>query len=139
MVAIVTGAGFGLQTSSASVLGSAGKLGNSRLGQAGSHVTVNAANGNLVVQRQDEMLIGVGLNAGVATTYNSQGAFTANEWQESFRCYVGGQTGTVNTAGSTITRYAADGSAIVYAWNASKSAYIGNAADGLAKYKHLSH
>ena len=130
MVAVVTGSGLGLQNSSSSVLGSAGQLGSSRLGQAGSHVTVNAANGNLVVQSQDEMLIGLGLDAGIVNTYNSQGTLTANDWQESFRRSVGGLTGTVGTSGSTITHFKADGSAIVYTWNAGKSAYVGNEADG---------
>jgi len=130
MVAIVTGAGLGLQRDSASALGAQGQLGSATLGQAGEKVTVNAANGNLIIQSRDEMLIGLGLDDVVANTYNSQGTFTANGWQESFQRHVGGLTGTVNTAGSTITHYAADGSAIVYTYNTSTGLYVGNEMGG---------
>jgi YD repeat-containing protein len=128
MVAIVTGAGLGLQRDSASALGGQGQLGTATLGQAGEKVTVNAANGNLVIQSRDEMLIGLGLDDVVANTYNSQGTFTANGWQESFQRHVGGLTGTVNTSGSTITHYTADGSAIVYSYNG--TVYVGNELGG---------
>ena len=77
MVAIVTGAGLGLLKDSAAALGAQGQLGTVTLGQAADKVTVNAANGNLVIQSQDEMLIGVGLDDVVTNTYNSQGTFTS--------------------------------------------------------------
>src|SRR6185312_5099650 len=128
MVAIVTDAGLGLQRDSANALGMQGQLGSATLGQAADKVTVNAANGNLVIESQDEMLIGLGLDDVVTNTYNSQGTFTSNGWQESFQRHVGGLTGTVNTAGSTITHSAADGSAIVYSYNG--TAYVGNELGG---------
>ena len=135
MVAIVTGAGLGLLKDSAAALGAQGQLGTTTLGQAADKVTVNAANGNLVIQSQDEMLIGVGLDDVVTNTYNSQGTFTSNGWQESFQRHVV-LTGTIDTAGSTITHYAADGSAVVYTYNSSYSyngstgAYVGNELGG---------
>jgi YD repeat-containing protein len=126
MVAIVTGAGVGLQRDSAAALGAQGQLGTALLGQAGNRVTVNAANGNLVIQSQDEMLIGTGLDDIITNTYNSQGTFTANGWQESFQRHVSGLTGTVNMAGSTITHFTADGTAVVYTYNTSTGKYVGN-------------
>lgn len=54
MVSVVTGSGSGLVNSSKEVLGAAGELGNAATGRAGEQVTVNAANGNLVVQARDE-------------------------------------------------------------------------------------
>ena len=58
MVSVVTGSGAGL-VGSKDVLGSAGELGNAGTGRAGERLTVNAANGNLVVQDRDEYLVGV--------------------------------------------------------------------------------
>jgi YD repeat-containing protein len=130
MVAIVTSANFGLQNSSATILGSAGQVGDSRLGQAGSRVTVNAATGNLVVQNQDEMLFGRGLDAGIATNYNSQASYTSNDWQLSSSRMTNTLAGTVNTGGSTIRHYTGDGSYITYTWDAARSAYVGNESDG---------
>jgi len=130
MVAIVTGAGLGLQRDSASVVGNRGQLGSAVLGQAGLGVTVNTSNGNLILQSQDELLLGAGLDDVIVNTYNSQGTFTANGWQESYQRHVGTLTGTVNTAGSTITHYTADGSAVVYSYNSTKGLYVGNEAGG---------
>ena len=53
MVAIVTGNGLGLQSSSALGLGARGQLGEASAGQAGERIYVNAANGNLIVQDRD--------------------------------------------------------------------------------------
>lgn len=66
MVAIVSGLGTGLFNN-----GAAPKIGNG-LGQAGEGVFVNAVNGNLVLQRRDELLIGRGLDTELLRTYNSQ-------------------------------------------------------------------
>ena len=130
MVAIVTGTGLGLLRDSGSVLGNQGQLGTAGLGQSGETVTVNAANGNLIIQRVDEILLGRGPDDIITNTYNSQGTFTSNGWQESFQRHTGGLTGTVNTANSTITHYAADGSAVVYNYDPSKGLYVGNEAGG---------
>ncbi|WP_443751343.1 hypothetical protein [Asticcacaulis solisilvae] len=130
MVAIVTGSGQGLVKSSLSVLGSQGEIGTSKLGQNGSDVIVNAANGNLVIQSQDEMLFGVGLDDAIIDTYNSQSTLTANGWQENYQRKVGGLTGTVNTSGSTITHTTADGSAVVYTYDTTSGVYIGNEMGG---------
>ena len=72
MVAILTGNQLGLASSSGSVSGAAGQLGNAALGQAKEAAYVNAKTGNLTIQRQDEILIGRGPDIGVARTYLQQ-------------------------------------------------------------------
>ncbi|WP_443751362.1 glycohydrolase toxin TNT-related protein [Asticcacaulis solisilvae] len=121
MVAIVTGSGQGLVKSSLAVLGSQGEIGTSKLGQNGSDVIVNAANGNLLIQSQDEMLFGLGLDDAITNTYNSKAA----AWQENYQRHVTDLTGFHNKPASTITRYGADGSAVVYTYNSSSACYVG--------------
>ncbi|KAF0177045.1 MAG: membrane protein of unknown function, partial [Caulobacteraceae bacterium] len=118
MVAIFTGRGAGLERGSAAALGAGGLLGSSALGRAGEGVFLNAANGNLVLSRQDEFLIGRGPDVAIARTYNSQGALDDNGdyWRQSTDRRVFGLTGTVNTAGSTVKRVSADGSEITYTY-----------------------
>lgn len=74
MVAVVTGAGLGLERSSGFVLGSNGQLGQAAIGRAGDNVYVNAASGNLLVQNIDEMLFGLGQDVDVGRAYNSLGS-----------------------------------------------------------------
>ncbi len=128
MVAIVTGAGLGLARGSSLLLGAQGQLGSALLGQTGNRVTVNAANGNLVIQSQDELLIGRGLDDVITNSYNSQD--TTGGWQKNFQRHVDGLTGTVNTAGSTVTRTLGDDSTIVYTFDTTKNLYVGNEAGG---------
>ncbi len=121
MVAIVTGTGLGLETSSAFVLGSRGRVGSSGLGRAGDNVYVNAATGNLIVhQGQDEILIGRGPNALINRTYNSLGSYGAlssgadtDNWlynsQRTARLI-----GTLNQAGSSVELTDWDGSVVVF-------------------------
>ena len=135
MVAIVAGAGFGLERSSGWILGSRGQLGQAGLGRANDNVYVNAASGNLVVQNTDEMLIGLGLDDVIDRTYNSQTSFAANGWQENVQRKVTGLTGAVNTAGSTVKRIAADGSDVTYAYDTASGAYLAKEGDG--GYDHL--
>src|SRR5450759_1368000 len=107
MVAIVAGNGLGLNMSS--VLGSAGVLGLSNLGRGSDQAYVNAANGNLVVQARDELLVGRGPDALALRTYNSQGLLAGDNWLTGVSRQVYPYTGTPNAAGSTVTRRGEDG------------------------------
>ena len=138
MVAIFTGLGAGAERGSGNVLGGAGLLGGGTLGRSGEQVLLNAATGNLMIEQQDEMLTGRGLDASISRTYNSLGNLSdenGDNWRQSTDRRVYGLTGTVNTAGSTVKRVSADGSEITYTWNTGANAYI--ATDGSGAYDKL--
>lgn len=122
MVAVVTGNGLGLSGSSASVLGSGGQLGVAGT-SGGDAAYVNAQTGNLVIQRQDELLIGRGPDIGIVRTYNSQGSFdfdNNDRWQLSLYRKLSTLVGTANSSGSSITRTGADGVVQVYTYDATQ-------------------
>lgn len=73
MVAIFTGTGRGTERGSGFVLGSRGQACSSAFGRYGENVYVNAATGNLAIQRQDEFLLGLGPDDDVDRAYNSLG------------------------------------------------------------------
>src|SRR4051812_25306257 len=123
MVAIFTGGGFGLQRGSASVLCAAGLLRQASLGRGPDQVFVNAATGNLVVNRRDEFLVGRGPDAFYSQTYNSV-SDSAQAWVQDVCRRLSNITGTINTAGSTITRGDGDGHGSVYTFDAAKGAYV---------------
>jgi hypothetical protein len=126
MVGIFTGLGTGLERGSATVLGSAGLLGSAAQGRGGEGIFVNAATGNLLLNRQDEFLVGLGPDVAIARTYNSQAVLTDDNndrWRQSTDRRVFGLVGTLNTAGSTVHRVSADGSDITYGWDSARSLY----------------
>ncbi|MEL6831276.1 MAG: DUF6531 domain-containing protein, partial [Pseudomonadota bacterium] len=139
MVAIFTGLGSGLERGSANTLGGAGQISGGTLGRAGESVAVNAATGNLVINRRDEFLTGRGLDVAVSRTYNSLADLhdgdNGDQWQQSTTRKVFGLTGGQNSNGSTIRRQGADGSSITYSWNASYAAYV--TTDGSGAYDTL--
>src|SRR3954467_1201655 len=107
MVAIVSGNGFGLNNTSAGVLGQSGLFGNAALGNSKEAAYVNVANGNLLLQDTDDFLAAQGFNIALTRTYNSLGNFNDGNgggWKVGPSTQVTGLTGTLNTAGSTVTR-----------------------------------
>ncbi|MBV9695015.1 MAG: RHS repeat protein [Alphaproteobacteria bacterium] len=132
MVAIVTGAGLGLDNSSEKVFGAVGQgggvLGSSAFNRFGENVTVNAATGNLMIDRTDEVLIGRGPDEIVSRGYNSQsmnmGYGAWHDWQFGDARCIAPVTGTVNQAGSSVTRIDSDGSNLVYNYDTGSGTYI---------------
>ncbi|WP_419688228.1 Ig-like domain repeat protein [Burkholderia theae] len=129
MVAIVSGNNLGLNLGSFAVLGSNGKFGNAVQGRSGESAYVNVANGNLVLQDNDALLMGLGLNISDLRTYNSQG--TAN-----FTNGDGWQTGlyksVVRQSDGTFERTDSDGSTSIYAWDATSQGYVETTSAGSA-------
>ncbi|MEM8917434.1 MAG: hypothetical protein AAGE37_01135 [Pseudomonadota bacterium] len=138
MVAIFTGSGTGLENGSGAVLGGAGLLGQASLGRAGEKLFFNAANGNLVINQQDEFLVAKGPDIGISRTYNSQGTWdgdNGDNWQLGTTRRIYDLTGTQDTAGSTIKRQSADGSVTTFTWDAGRNAYV--TTDGSGAYDEI--
>jgi YD repeat-containing protein len=133
MVAIVSGDSLGLSNTSAAVLGQNGLIGQGANGATNQQAIVNASNGNLVLQSDDDTLEGRGLDINSVLTYNSQGVSNEGNgvaWSMGMIKQVGSLTGTVNTAGSTVTRTDGDGSQVVYSYNAAGNDYVGREGAG---------
>jgi YD repeat-containing protein len=134
MVAIVSGNSLGLSLSSLAILGQRGQLGAAGHGRSGEQSFVNLANGNLVLQGRDDVLVSRGLDIQAVRTYNSQGLLSddnADNWSVgAFGQKVGLTSGKLGAAGSTLTRTDRDGAQAVYTWDASKSLYISPAGAG---------
>ncbi|KWI79054.1 hypothetical protein WM08_30670 [Burkholderia ubonensis] len=132
MVAIVTGQGLGLQLSSALGLGNSGVLGNASFGQSGERIYVNAANGNLMLQDRDQLLLGRGVNGAIYRAYNSLGQLTGDGWQSGATRSVSGLSGALNSVGSTVTLTDWDGSQTVFKYDAASGAYVATAQAGVS-------
>ena len=112
MVAIVGGSALGLELSSAATLGRQGMMGSASMGQGSERAFVNLATGNLVLQRQDDLLASRGQGVAAVRTYNSAGRLNddnADNWSIGIYNQPLRLAGTLNTAGSTLTRTASDG------------------------------
>ena len=122
MASVITGDQLGLQLSTQTGIG-----GRSGIGQANIDTFVNTATGNLVLQRQDQLLTGHGRDFEVLRTYNSLGQLTddnGDNFRFSFNRRLVAFTGTPNTAGSSITRVAGDGSEAVYQYDVASGRYL---------------
>ncbi|AYM96375.1 LysM peptidoglycan-binding domain-containing protein [Acidovorax sp. 1608163] len=138
MVAIVSGNSLGLSTSSLSTLAQRGIFGNAAQGRNGEQTFVNIATGNLVLSDSDDRLMAHGGGFEAVRTYNSQGLLNddnGDNWSAGVYRQQLTLSGTVNTAGSTVTRIARDGAVSVYEWNAAASAYVSK--DGAGAYDQI--
>jgi hypothetical protein len=124
MVAMISGNGLGLSNTSLTQLGQTSG-GSPGLGQAANSSYLNTATGNLILQSNDEGLLFDGLPLNVLRTYNSLGQLNGNDgWTYGFSRNLNSLTGTLNTAGSTITRADDDGSSVVYSYNSTLGVYV---------------
>ncbi|MDQ0072702.1 YD repeat-containing protein [Variovorax boronicumulans] len=133
MVAIVSGNSLGLSLASLATLGQRGTQGAAGQGRNGEQAFVNIANGNLVLQDFDDKLVGRGLDIQAVRTYNSQGLLNddnADNWVVGAYGQRVQLTGTVATAGSTLTRIDRDGASAVYTWDVARSLYVSSAGAG---------
>ena len=138
MVAIFTGLGSGLERGSGTVLGSAGLFGSSGFGRGGEDLFLNAANGNVVINQQDEFVSGMGLDAAVTRTYNSLGNTSddnGDNWRQGYDRRIINAPATYGATNSTVQRVSGDGSIITYTWSATTNAYV--ATDGGGAYDTL--
>src|SRR5713226_6125740 len=123
MTTVITGQQLGLFNSSLALLGG-GVGGNPALNRFGDNAYINAATGNLTLQDQDLFLAGFS-SLGLVRTYNSQGLWNDGHGVGlSVNRRLFGQTGTVNTAGSTITREVGDGTESVFTYDATRGLYV---------------
>ncbi|RZL03690.1 MAG: RHS repeat protein [Rubrivivax sp.] len=137
MTAIVAGQGLGLTNTSLALLGGQGQLSAAEQGRAGEKVVVNAATGNLVVQQQDEWLVGIGPDVGLSRTYNSLASGdddNGDNWRLGFSRKVAA-TGTFNIDGHTVTRTDEDGRESIYVYDRIRGGYINK--DGAGGYDIL--
>lgn len=138
MVAVVSGSGLGLFGSSASVLG--GVHGNASLGRGTDRLYINSATGNLVVQSVDESLAALGLDVSLVRTYNSQGLMdddNGDNWRLGIHQRVHSWTGTINTAGSTVTKVFGDGREVLYRYDVAQQVYVSG--EGAGAHDTISH
>lgn len=143
MVAIVSGNSLGLNVTSQATLGSQGLFGSAVGGRNNERTYVNIANGNLVLQDRDELLLGRGPDADVLRTYNSEGKLLGDTWTIGAtrkRLYtvagvtgglLGGLDGVTNPA-TPIVRVDEDGAEAIYAWDKERQLFLST--DGSGAY-----
>jgi YD repeat-containing protein len=132
MVALVAGNSLGLNLTS---LGTRGVAGNAALGRGTHRVTVNVANGNLVIQNQDDALAGPGLWSTSQRTYNSQEHLAGDHRLPGLQPPRLSSTGAIGQRNSSIVRKDADGGEDLYAYDANRALYLST--DGGGAYDTL--
>lgn len=140
MVAFVSGNGLGLFNTSLDLIGKQSSTGNATAGRSGEQAFVNTATGNLVIERQDEVLKGLGSDIGMVRTYNSLGLMNddnGDNWRMGVVKSLGSLTGAINAAGSTITRTEGDGATQLFTFDVSRNAYVSQ--DGSGAFDLLSY
>lgn len=120
MAQIFTGAGLGLRGSSQAQLGSYGPKGVASLGQGGSSLYINAANGNVVLKQSDGFLADFGTSFDLSQTYNSR---EQRAWRFNTDTRLAFE-GRANTTGSVVTRTDEDGHNSRFIYDAQQHAYL---------------
>ena len=139
MASIVLGSDLGTQNSSLNKVGATNLDGLGASGKAGEQVYVNTATGNLIIQNVDENLVGSGVDTSILRTYNQFGQVDGDNddnWRIGFYRKVYNLTGTVNTAGSTVTKINSDGSESLYIYDDAAGKYI--TTEGAGAHQSLS-
>jgi YD repeat-containing protein len=121
MVAVFTGNALGLFNTSLTQVGG-GLAGGAGRDQQG----VNAATGNLVLQGTDELMTYRGLTVSANRTYNSLGVAQAgaDAWRTGFESTIAQQSG------ASLALTTADGSQIIFAYDAARGLNVSTAGDG---------
>ncbi|MDB5856274.1 MAG: rane protein of unknown function [Herminiimonas sp.] len=126
MVAIVSGSGLGLDTTSFATLAGRLATGTATQGRNGERAYVNVATGNLVLQDLDDHLVAHGPSVDALRTYNSQGQGTddnRDRWTPGFYKSVH-STGQLNEPGSTIVRVDGDAGESRYDFDPARGLYV---------------
>jgi YD repeat-containing protein len=129
MVAVVSGSGLGLFNASTSPQGAQG---DPVVGRGNDRVYVNSANGNLIVQSVDDVLVANGPDTALVRTYNSQGLLDGDNddnWRIGFYRRVV-LNGPLNDSDSTVTKTFGDGAEIVYRYDTTTGLYTSTDGDG---------
>src|SRR3990167_3930054 len=134
MVAVIAGSGLGLFDSSLSNLGNGRHGAPTSVGTTSDSLYINAATGNLIVTRADQLLAGRGADNQIVRTYNSQGLLNDDNQDNSrfgFSQTLKSLSGLAPVDNqTTIVRTAGDGSQTQMTWNAALGLYA--SADGPA-------
>jgi len=130
MVALVAGNSLGLNLTSLATLGARGVAGNATLGRGTDRVTVNVANGNLILQNQDDALAGPGLWSASQRTYNSQEHLAGDFRLPGLQPPRLATFGAIGQRNSSIVRKDADGSEDRYAYDATRRLYLSSSGAG---------
>ena len=128
MVSIVSGDSLGLSLGSLANLDQEGAGNAAPVGRNGERAYVNAATGNLVLQRQDDYLSSRGADLSVLRTYNSRGVLAGGG-------AVGWALGSTrqrldNGSAGNIIRTDRDLAQAVYSWDAARALYATTAGAG---------
>ncbi len=114
------------------IFGRAGSADKSNIGQAQKAIPVNGANDNLAIRVQDHQPAGHRENPSCPRAQDSSG--NSNEASIQVKSVATKQiahlTGTLNTAGSTLTRIDEDSSASVFTFDAVFNTYVYHCDDG---------
>jgi len=134
------GQGLGLQGTSLTQQNGLGPTGNAAVGGQGRDQSyVNVADGNLVVQSQDEFLSSIGIDDALLQTYNSQGSADGDNndgWRLSVSRNLVGLPSSGTSTTTTFSRIGADGHQANFVYNALFAYGSGIYSDGSANHTY---